>query len=54
MTNKTITRKPIQAGDYGKPAPKQTPEEKTVAVQTTATTAQTLTDGRKTLALWSH
>lgn len=42
----TTTRKPVQAGDYGQPAPK-TETNKEAAKDTN-------TDGRKTLALWSH
>ncbi|MBL4805189.1 MAG: hypothetical protein JKY71_10015 [Alphaproteobacteria bacterium] len=38
--------KPVQAGDYGQPAPK------TDAKKDTATDANT--DGRKVLSLWSH
>ncbi len=45
--NKTVlTRKPIQAGDYGKNIPKKAKnEEKDSNVKT---------DGRKVLALWKH
>lgn len=45
--NKTIlSPKPVQAGDYGKTIP-QTPKNKDKAESSN-------TDGRKTLALWSH
>lgn len=38
--------KPVQAGDYGQPAPKTVTE--------TDSAKNSNTDGRKTLALWSH
>ena len=51
--NKTTTRKPIQAGDYGKTTPETAAEKNSAAKPVAPEASNQVTDGRKTLALWS-
>ena len=49
MKKTNLTPKPVQAGDYGK-----TPQITTKTNNTVIKAQSSDTDGRKTLALWSH